>query len=65
MHSSGVIALVAVAEGMLDSSLVAKMENVLIGGYVCTENVDKTGKITLLSETTAKNFRCSASKKYI
>jgi len=39
---------------MLDSGLVAKIENMLIGGHVCTENVDKTGKIILLSETTAK-----------
>lgn len=39
MHSSGVIALVAVAEGMLDSSLVAKMENVLIGGYMFVQKM--------------------------
>lgn len=57
--------MVAVAEGMLDSSVVAKTENMRIGGYVCTENVDKTGKMISLSETTAKNFKCSASKKYI
>lgn len=55
--------MAGVAEGMLDSSLVAKMENSLIGGYVCTENVDKTGKMISLSETTAKSFGCSASKK--
>lgn len=57
--------MVAVTEGMLDSSSVAKMENMLIGGCVCTENVDKTGKMILLSETTAKTLKCSASKKCI
>lgn len=61
----GFVAFLAVVEGMLDTSLVADMENMLISGYVCTENVDKTGKMISLSETTAKSFRSSASKEYI